>query len=417
VQLVIVGTHQRICPVGMREQLAFGAERMREALASLRQYADEGFIISTCNRVEVGGIVSGGPNDLERFLAEWHHMPPENMAPYLYTYTGADAARHVFRLGAGLDSMVLGEDQVMVQIKAALAQAQSAGAAGQRINRLLNGALATGKSVRTRTEIARSHLSTVSVALDIARQELCSLRQRNIVIVGAGRIAELALKHIHKEAPRSLVVLNRTYERASDLAASYAAQAMPIEYLQEALRRADVVLACTASPDTVIDAAMVERATGDRATPLVLLDLAVPRDIDPAAAAISGVRLIGIDDMRAICDTNRAARAGEVAAAEALVEAELGKFMEWWTSQEVVPTIRALRERAEAIRLAEIDRALARLPNLSERDQAAIHAMSAAIVNKLLHQPIATLKETATDGGLALAVQHLFQLQDLNGGS
>jgi glutamyl-tRNA reductase len=411
VQLVIVGTHQRICPVGMRERLAISTERLRDALASLRQYADEGFIISTCNRVEVGGIVSGGANDLERFLAEWHHLAPEDMAPYLFTYTGADAARHLFRLAAGLDSMVLGEDQVMVQIKAALAEAQSAGAAGQRVNRLLNSALAAGKLVRTRTEIARSHLSTVSVALDLARQEFGGLRQRNVAIVGAGRIAELALKHVHKAAPRSLLVLNRTYERASELAATYGAQAMPIGYLQEALRRADVVLACTASPDILIDAAMVERAARDRALPLVLLDLAVPRDIDPAVADIPGVRLVGIDDMQAICDANRAARTGEIAAAEALVETEVSKFMEWWASQEVVPTIRALRERAEAIRQAEIERALARLPNLSERDQAAIQAMSAAIVNKLLHQPIATLKQAGSDGELALAVQHLFQLE------
>lgn len=409
-QLAIVGTHQRVCPVSVRERLAFGPDRMHEALLALRNYVDEGVIISTCNRVEVYGVGADAAEALLRFLAEWHHVAPSHLAPYLYTHTGADAAQHMFRLAAGLDSMVLGEDQVMVQIKLALAEAQAAGATGQRIGRLLNGALATGKLVRTRTEIARSHLSTISVALDIARQELGHLRGRTVAIVGAGKIAELALKHLRGDAPHALYVVNRTLARAHALAEAYGGRALPIEHLQEALAHADVVLSCTSSPAIVIDAAMVARALRDRPARPILLDLAVPRDIDPAVAELPGVRLVGIDDMEAICESNRAARAAEVATAEGLVGAEVGKFMEWWAAQEVVPTIRALRERAETIRQAEIDRALAKLPNLSDRDQQAILAMSAAIVNKLLHQPIATLKEAAGDPQLALAVQQLFQL-------
>ncbi len=399
-QLVIVGTHQRTCPVSVRERLAFGAERMGEALALLQQYADEGFILSTCNRVELGGLVAGGEQNLIRFLADWHHISPEMMAPHLYVHTGADAVRHLFRLAAGLDSMVLGEDQVMGQIKAALAEAQAAGTTGQRI-----------------TEIARSHLSTVSVALDIARDSLGDLRRRHVVIVGAGRMGELALKHLRGEPPRSVVVVNRTYERARDLADSYGWDALPIDRLEEALRQADVVLTCTASPEVVIDAPMVERARSGRTAPqsrqaaLLLLDLAVPRDVDPQVADLPCARLFDIDNMRMICDANRASRVAEVARAEALVDVEVTKFMEWWAAQEVVPTIRALRERAESIRQAEIERTLAKLPDLSERQQQAILALSTAIVNKILHQPIATLKGSATDGELALAVQQLFQLK------
>jgi glutamyl-tRNA reductase len=205
-------------------------------------------------------------------------------------------------------------------------------------------------------------------------------------------------------------VLNRTFDRARERAAAYGAQALPIEQLPDVLRRADVVLSATAAPALVIDAPMVERSLRERTAPIVLLDLAVPRDIDPRAGELPGVRLVGVDDLRAICEANRAARAGEVAAAEALVEAEVAKFAEWWAAQEVVPTIRALRERAEAIRQAEIGRALSRLPHLSEREQATIQAMSAAIVNKLLHQPIVAMKEGGGDAELAAAVQQLFQL-------
>jgi glutamyl-tRNA reductase len=393
----------------MRERLAFSSEQLRAALGELRAYADEGFILSTCNRVEIGGVVADEAA-LARFLAQWHHVGQDDLAPYLYTFTGEDAARHVFRLASGLDSMVLGEGQIVGQIKSALADAQAVGMAGARITRLLSGALAAGKLVRTQTDIARNPLSTVSVALDIARRELGDLRSLHVAVVGAGRIAELALKHLRGEAPRSLVVLNRTYGRAQQLAEAYGGQAMPIEHLQEALRRADVVVSATAAAEHVIDAAMVDWALRDRAAPLLLLDLAVPRDVDPAAAEVAGAKLVGIDDMRAICDSNRATRAGQVAAADELIAAEVAKFMEWWASQEVVPTIRALRERAEAIRRAEIERTLARLPNLSEREQATLQAMTAAIVNKLLHQPIATLKDAGGDARLALAVQELFQL-------
>jgi glutamyl-tRNA reductase len=399
----------------MRERLAFGSETIREALLALRQHTDEGFIVSTCNRVEVGGLVADGPDAeqaLMRFLADWHKVPLKHLEPHLYAFSGVDAVRHVFRLAAGLDSTVLGEDQVMAQLKAAMADAQAAGVTGQRVNRLLNSALATGKLVRTRTEIARSRLSTVSVALDIAREMLGDLRGRHVLIVGAGRIAELALKHLRGSQARSVVVVNRTFARAQALADMYGVQSLAFDQLDQALRDADVVVSCTSSPDVVIDAGQIERARQGIAAPLLLLDQAVPRDVDERVKQLPNARLFDIDDIQAICEANRAARAAEVARAEALVADEVARFMEWWAAQEVVPTIRALRERAEAIRQAEIERTLARLPDLSPREQDAINALSAAIVNKLLHRPIAALKEGGGDPQMALAVQQLFQLDE-----
>jgi glutamyl-tRNA reductase len=412
-QLVIIGTHQRICPVAMRERLAFGAANIQPALRALPDYADEGFIVSTCNRVEIGGLVAGQgcEQELLRFLADAHHMAIEDLAPHLYIHTGAEAVQHLFRLAAGLDSMVLGEDQIQVQLKSALAEARAAGAAGPLVDRLLQSALAAGKLVRSQTGIARSHLSVVSVALDLARQTHRDLAGRHVLVLGAGRMAELALKHLRDDAPASTTVINRTLARAQALADAYGATAMPFEQLAEALHDADVVVSCTAASEVVISADLLAQARAGRDTPVLLLDLAVPRDVDPAAADLPGVQLVGVDDMRAICEANRAMRAAEIAGAEELVAAEVAKFMEWWATQEVVPTIRALRERAEAIRTAELHRTLAKLPDLSPREQAAIGALSAAIVNKLLHQPIARLKDPAAGGQFAEMVQQLFQLQ------
>jgi glutamyl-tRNA reductase len=411
-QLVIIGTHQRNCPVAARERIAFSPSAMQPALQALGAYADEGFIISTCNRVEVGGFIAddtGGTQALIRFLGDRHALPAEELAPYLYSFTGVDAVRHVFRLAAGLDSMVLGEEQIQTQLKAALADAQAAGTAGQMIARLLQSALAVGKLVRTATGIARQHLSAVSVALDIARTRSSGLAGRRVLIVGAGRMAELALKHLRGEAS-TITIANRSLDRARTLGEIYGAAVLPFEQLQQAIGDADVVVSCTAAQQPIISAAMVERAWAGREGELLLLDLAVPRDIEQRVTELAGVRLWDVDSLQAICDANRAARAAEVEHAEALVESELAKFMEWWATQDVVPTIRALRERAESIRTAELQRTLAKLPDLSPHEQAAISALSAAIINKLLHQPIATLKDPKTGGQLAPVVQELFQL-------
>lgn len=411
-RIVVIGTHQQTAPVALRECLAFEASGIAKALTALRAYVDEGLILSTCNRVEVFGVVARDESDraLRHFLADSHGIAPEQLDAHLYTHTGIDAVRHVFRLASGLDSMVLGEDQIMGQLKAALAEAHAVGAAGRFMYRLLHNALETGKLVRTRTGIARNHLSVVSVALDIAREHLGGLAGRRVLIVGAGRMAELSLKHLRSAAPQSVVILGRSLDRASALADAYGAQAHPLTALEEQLRAADVVISCTSSPDMIIGAEAVAQAMVGRQDSLQLLDLAVPRDIDPLAAHIPGVYLCDIDGMQVICAANRAARAAEITAAEAIIEGAVEKFMAWWAAREVVPTIKALREHAEAIRQAELERTLARLPDLSPGEQQTIQAMSAAIVNKLLHQPIAALKETHNDSQLAQAVQELFHL-------
>lgn len=410
--MIVVGIHQRTAPLELRERLAFDGQQLAGALDALRQHAVEGLILSTCNRVEVYGVLAAPVAEpLERFLAGHHGLEPAALEPYRYVCVDRAAVRHLFRLAAGLDSMVLGEDQIVGQIKEAYARAHAAGLTGSLLNRLVHRALAAGKLVRTQTGIARSHLSVVSVALDLARQALGSLAGRRIVVVGAGRMAGLALAHLRADAPQAVSVVNRTFERARTLAEHYGASARPFDRLEEALRDADVALTCTAAPEIVVPYETVARAVAGRTAPLLLLDLAVPRDIDPRAAALPGVQLYDVDGMQEICAANRAARASEVAGAEALVEAEVEQFMRWWAARRAVPAIRALRARAEAIVQAEVRRTLARFPELSPQQRAAIEAMGNAIANKLLHHPVIALKEPAGGVELAHAAARLFRLE------
>lgn len=411
-QLVVVGAHQRTAPVAIREQMAFTDTSLPAALRALRACVAEGFIVSTCNRVELYALLPVGDQGrtLRQFLADFHALPLEELAPHLYTFVGDDAVRHLFRVAAGLDSMALGEDQIMSQIKATFQSAQAIGTLGTMTHRLLQTALATGKLVRTDTQLARAQLSVVSVALYLARQMIPSFVDQRILIIGAGRTAELALKHLKSASTRSITLISRTFERATMLAQRYGSTALPLGSLPEALAQSDIVISCTSSPDIVISTDLASVALLNRQHPWLLLDLAVPRDVERRVGALPNVHLYDVDDMQAVCDANRAARAAEVNTAEAMVEGEVAKWLAWWAAQEVSPTIRALRAHAESIRIAELERTLARL-DLTEQQQAAVAALTSAIVNKLLHQPTAALKTAVGGDQLAQAAKQLFSLE------
>lgn len=410
-QLIITGIHQRTAHVELRERLAFDEATLHAALCELRLFTSEACILSTCNRVEVFALMEddADPAELALFFADWHHLDAEVLAPHMFVKTGEEAVRHLFRLAAGLDSMVIGEEQILGQIRTALQAAADADAIGPHLRRLIEGALAAGKLARTKTNIARLNLSVVSVAVDLARQSVSSFEGKHVLVVGAGRMAELAIKHLHGLVAQ-LTVVNRTAARAAELAERYAVQFAPFEELATLLHANDIVVTATASQRHILQVADVVEAVEGRAHPLVLLDLAVPRDIAPEVASLANVLLFDVDAMQAISAANRAARVAEIDAAEAVVCIEVEKFMAWWASQRIVPTIRALRERAEEIRAAELERTLARLPHLGPSEQAAIGALSAAIVNKLLHSPITSLKNPHDADDLAMAVQRLFQL-------
>ncbi|XSG73927.1 glutamyl-tRNA reductase [Herpetosiphon llansteffanensis] len=408
-QLVVVGAHQRTAPISIRERIAFAEAELAQALHNLGQIAVEGFILSTCNRVELYALVAepDGGRSLRQFLAQQRFIDLDELMPHLYTYIDDDAVRHLFRVASGLDSMALGEAQILSQIKTAYTAAQQTELLGTTMHRLIQAALTTGKLVRTETQLAHAQLSVVSVGLSLARQHI-ELSNRSVVIIGAGRTGELALKH-YLEHTSNITVLSRTFERAARLAEHHKVVAKPMSELMATLEASDVVISCTSSPELMLDLAQAQALQAQRQRPWVLLDLAVPRDIDRHIGALADVWLYDVDDMQAICERNRASKAAEVAGAETIVERELFKWQEWWSTQAVLPTIRALRAHAEAIRLAELERALARL-DLSEQEQAAVSALTSAIINKLLHQPMRAIKDTAASPQLAHAAQQLFRL-------
>jgi len=402
--------------VALREQVAFAETDLVRALPALRRLVPEAALVSTCHRTEVYAVDDGESDTAGlalRFLRDWHGNVADQVVPYLYVKRGAEAAHHLFRLAAGLDSMVLGEDQILAQLKGALDAARNAGTLGPVLFRLLEGGLAAGKLVRAETGIARGHLSAVSVVVDLARERLGGLAGRRILVVGAGATGELALKHLRDEGEARVLLTNRTNARADALASQYGAEPWPFEHLDDALAQVDLVLGCTASPEPVIGASLVQRAldTRERDRPLMFCDLAVPRDIDPQVATLPGVLLYDVDCLHELCAANREARVAEVARAESLIEGEVTAFSRWLAAQDQVPTIRALRDHAESIRVTEVERALAQLPDLSPHQRRAVEALSAAIVNKLLHRPMVSLKDPEAGNGLALAARRLFDLQ------
>ncbi|GIW01025.1 glutamyl-tRNA reductase [Roseiflexus sp.] len=413
--ITLIGVHQRNTPVTVRERLAFSLRELPDALLALRRYVEEGIILSTCNRVEVCAVTHdsvGGDAALKSFLAEQRGVDQAVFVPSLYIYHNEAVVRHLYRLAAGLDSMVLGEDQIVGQIKEALAIAHASGAIGPVLHRVLHGALAAGKRARTHTGIASGHVSVVSVAIDALRQHADLLKQGRALVIGAGHMAELTLKHLIAEGCSAITVINRTETRAGALAQRYGVAWRPWGDLSDALAMSDMVVSCTSAPGIVVSWQMVERAAVGRSVPLLLFDLAVPRDIDQRVVEIPGVHLYDVDALEPICVTNRAMRAAEAQRAEAIIDGEVAKFMEWWVAQQAVPTIRALRERAEAIRDAEIRRALARCPELSPQQRETVVALSTAIINKLLHEPIVALRDPEAGSELVSAVRRLFNIDD-----
>jgi len=414
VKMLVTGIHQRTAPLEVRECLAFTPAALIGALGALHQVVPEGFIVSTCNRIELYGIVPDGvldAADLQAFLLRWHGLDAMDLSPYFYTYEGNAAVHHLFRLAAGLDSTVLGDDQIMGQLKDAYAAARSAGTSGKLLHRLVTRALTTGKRVRSQTGIASHPVSVVSVALDLARQTIGSLQQQRVLVIGAGHMGELVLKHLHGGEVTNLRIANHHDDHARAVAQRYGVQAVPYAQLSNAIIDSDIIISCTAAAEYVVKPDHFAMAPQEQS--FLLLDLAMPRDIDPAVAERSQIQIHDIDAIQGISAENRAARTAEIAQAESLVQEEVVSFDQWLATQQTVPTITALREHAETIRQAELQRMLARHPDLSDQAQEAIQAFSTALINKLLHDPIISLKDPSAAPTLVPAVRRLFQLPEL----
>jgi glutamyl-tRNA reductase len=401
--IVVVGISHRTAPLAVREAMAVPKERLPEALARARAEAGlaEAMILSTCNRVEVYGRPAEGAavDALTAFLPALHGRPAAELAPYFYALEGEAAVRHAFRVAASLDSMVVGEPQILGQVRQAYQAAEEAGALGSTLGALRNRSLAAARRARTETRIGENAVSVSHVAVELARKIFGELRDRHVLLVGAGKMTELAARRLVRDGARATVLGGRTFERAEELAAALGARAAPFEELRDEMARADIVISGTGAPGVVVRSADVEAARSARGQrPLFLVDIAVPRDIDPSAADLAGVFLYDLDGLKSVAEANLRERRKQAAAAEAVVEREVREFLAWQKELEAVPLLVELRRRAEEIRRAEVERVRSRLGPLTPEQEAAIEAATTAIVNKLLHPPTVHLKEAARNG-------------------
>ncbi len=404
--LFCLGLNHRTADLALRERVAFSEEDIRAALARLgcgqngarpAQVA-EMVILSTCNRTE---IYATSPEadvfaTLEAFLAEAKGLSPEMLDGHLYRYRDDEAVRHLFRVAAGLDSLVLGEPQILGQVTRAWELARGQGTVRAVLGRLFQAAVHAGKRVRTETAIGHNPASVASVAVRLAAQVTSNLSEAHVLVLGAGEMAEHTVQALRRRGVTHLRVMNRTLRRAQALAQRWQAEATTFEHLIAGLVWADVVIASTGAPHTLIHRRQVAEALPQRAgRPLLFLDIAVPRDVEPAVADLDGVQVYDLDALQHHLDEALAARKAAVPQAEAILAEEHAAFMAYLRTLEVAPLIRALRERAEAIRRAELEKTLRRMPHLSAEDQARLDALTRAIVNKLLHTPTVELKAAA----------------------
>jgi glutamyl-tRNA reductase len=418
--LVLVGLSHHTAPVALRERINFSREASERTLGSLMaQGFSEGVVLSTCNRAELYASAEQPDNareELTTFLADMHGFDRNELAPHLYSRLDEDAARHLFRVSAGLDSLVVGEPQILGQVKEAYAFAAERQWTGALLNKLFHAAFTVGKRVRSETGLAEGAVSVSYAAIALAKKIFGDLKGRTVLIVGAGEMAKLTGEHLRAQHVRRILVVSRTMEHAAALAEQIEGEAAPWRTLLDALRSADIVVTATGSPVPVLnraDVAAAMRARGNQ--PLFLVDIAVPRDVEPAAGDLEQVFLYNIDDLQAIVSENLARRTVEVARAETLVVDEVGKFGAWMRSRQAIPTVVALRHRFEAIRQAELKRLEPKLSGLGPDARERVDEVTRLIVEKLLLTPTEQLK-TISDVTLvtayADALNRLFSLAE-----
>ncbi len=413
-EIVVVGVNHKAAPVQVREHLAFTPAQMESALSALREKTPEAVLLSTCNRTEIYAIVPSaedGAREVANFLADFHAVPVERFAPYLFSQSGREAVAHLFAVASGLDSMILGEPQILGQVREAYLAALAQDTAGTLLSWVFHHAMKVGKQVRTDTNISRSAVSVSHAAVELAKGIFGTLADRSILLVGAGEMGQLAARNLMDNGCARLVVTNRTYSRAAELATRFGGTPKEFDRLPELLGEVDVAISATGAPSFVLTAEMVRQALRGRAgRPLILIDIAVPRDVDPLVRQFEQVLLHDIDDLQAVCTANLEERRKEVGRAQGIIDAELNLFETWWGSLQVVPTIKALRDRAEAIRQIELQKALPRLGELTDRQRSVVEALTVGIVNKMLHQPTVRLKAQGGNGAGTNYVQILREL-------
>lgn len=413
--ILLVGLSHKSAPLEVRESVSFLSDQLPEALGALKKQIGESVILSTCNRTEIYSITENPSRTVEqihRFVANFHQFPIDIVSPHLYDYRNANAVRHLFRVASGLDSMIVGESQVLGQVRDALSAASESQSVQVSTVGLFHAAVRVGRKVREETDIGRNPLSVSYAGVQLAKRKLGSLEGIRVLLVGAGETGQLVARALRTVGVGDLMIANRTLSRAEELAGYLGGRAIPFSEIGAALGDANIAIAATDSPDYVITRDMAASAFESRnGQPLFLFDLAVPRDVDPKVTDAGDVHLFNIDDLSSIAEENLEERKRAAVEAEAIVDSEVSRFMNWWDSLDVLPTIRALRQQAEDIRQRELARALEALDGLSAEQMQVIEALSRSLVNKLLHDPTKALKQGA-DKAQVLAARDLFRLWD-----
>jgi glutamyl-tRNA reductase len=418
-ELFVVGISWRTAPVAVREKLAFRDEEIPGVLRGLTGALPvaEALLISTCNRVEVYGVARPGQDPtgpVRRFLAESRDVRSSDVADALYDHRAAGAVRHIFQVASALDSLVLGEAQILGQLKAAYAASGQAGASGPVLGRCLERAFGAAKRVRTETSISRGAANVSSVAVELAARVFGDLGGKRVLVIGAGKMSTLAARHLYASGAERIVVTNRSPEKAEALAAEIDGVARPWQDLEGLLVDADVVISSTGAREPILTRALFKKVTKARRwRPIMVIDIAVPRDAEPAIADFDGLYLFDIDDLEKVVAANLAERSKAAEHAGRIVEHEAAQFERWLRSQGVVPTIRALRERFSQVAEAEVQKtleALARREHTPAQQREAIQRLVQLVVNKLLHTPTTALREAATRDEAELRAEVLCDL-------
>ena len=421
-ELFVLGLSHKTAPIDVRERLAVPERELPKVLEALADVAElaERMFFTTCNRAEVYGVAEGSlTNAVEATrasLERYRNLDSSALAGALYAYDGAEAVRHVFRVASSLDSMVIGEPQILGQVKTAYTVARSQQATGIILNNLLEQAFHVAKRVRTETGIATAAVSISSVAVELARKIFGDLEGRTVLILGAGEMAELALRHLVDDGVRSILVANRSHDRAVALAEQFHGRAVTFDTFHQEMREADIVISSTSAPHLIlkkedVQAIILER----RHRPIFLIDIANPRDIDPGCNEVDNVYLYNIDDLQSVVSANLKERQREAERAEVIIEREVGVFQAWLRGLDVVPTIVSLRDRVEEIRAAELQKAMSCMGDLTPEQRETIASMTTAMINKILHQPMSELRRRAIhqDGHVYSAVlRRLFGLEE-----
>ncbi|MBI5206194.1 MAG: glutamyl-tRNA reductase [Candidatus Firestonebacteria bacterium] len=418
--IVIVGVSHKTTPVAIREKIGFPESKLAHALGSLKSYPEikEVVILSTCNRVEIYALVKepeNGINNIKQFICDYHQINPDDLENCLYFCSEIKAVEHLFRVVSSLESMIVGEPQIFGQIKDAYQAAFENKTTGIIFNTLFKNAISVGKSVRTDTDISKSAVSISFAAVELAKKIFNSIEGKTVMIIGAGKMSELTAKHLITNGVTKVVVANRTYEKACDMAKVFNGTPIRFEALMDNIVDIDIVISSTGAPHFIITKKDAQKIIHIRKNkPIFFIDIAVPRDIDPTVNEVDNIFLYDIDDLKEVVTTNIQERAKEIPKVEAIIAREQTNFETWYNSLSIVPTIVLLRDELEDIRLKEFDKTINKIKSLSESDKNLINAMSKAIVNKILHKPILRLKKASEEknDSISSIVMELFDLKE-----